>query len=397
MEFMPYSGQTKPLTPALLLLMSVSCGLAIANLYYNQPLLADMGRTFGVDDQHSGIISMLTQIGFAVGMFLFIPLGDIYEKRKLITVLLLAVGLALIFLATAQTLMWLYAASLAVGITTVTPQIMVPLAAEIAAPNERGKAIGSVMSGLLTGILLARTVAGFIGELFGWRVMFGFAAAMMFGMAFILFRQLPASQSRAKLTYNELIRSIGQLISKERTLRESALIGAFMFGAFSAFWTTLTFFLEGPSYQYGSTLIGLFGLIGVVGAATASIIGRLADHVSPKRMIGWMSVVVLLSYLSFGLLGTWLWGLILGVVLLDLGYQGVHVSNQARIYSLLPDAGSRLNTVYMVSSFLGGSIGSACGAAAWSHWGWFGACAVGGGMAAMAFLVWLAHRLSKRE
>lgn len=397
MSFILYLGNSKQLSPALLLLMSVSCGLAIANLYYNQPLLADMGRTFGVDDQHSGIISMLTQIGFAIGMFLFIPLGDIYEKRKLITVLLLAAFLALIFLATAQTLIWLYAASLAVGITTVTPQIIVPLAAEIAAPNERGKAIGSVMSGLLTGILLARTVAGFIGELFGWRVVFGFAAAMMFGLAFILFHQLPVTESRTKLTYIELIRSIGQLIAKQRTLRESALIAAFMFGAFSAFWTTLTFFLEGPNYRYGSTLIGLFGLIGVVGAATASIIGRLTDHVNPKRMIGWMSVVVLLSYLSFWLLGTWLWGLILGVVLLDLGYQGVHVSNQARIYSLLPDAGSRLNTVYMVSSFLGGSIGSVCGTAAWSRWGWSGTCAVGGSMAATAFLVWLGHRLTKRE
>ncbi|WP_237100007.1 MFS transporter [Paenibacillus azoreducens] len=159
MSFILHLGNSKQLSPALLLLMSVSCGLAIANLYYNQPLLADMGRTFGVDDQHSGIISMLTQVGFAIGMFLFIPLGDIYEKRKLITVLLLAAFLALIFLATAQTLIWLYAASLAVGITTVTPQIIIPLAAEIAAPNERGKAIGSVMSGLLTGILLARTVA----------------------------------------------------------------------------------------------------------------------------------------------------------------------------------------------------------------------------------------------
>ncbi|MFD2115627.1 MFS transporter [Paenibacillus yanchengensis] len=355
---MPHSGQMKQLSSALVLLMAVSCGLAI---------------------------------------FIFIRLGDIYEKRKLITILLLAVGVALIFLAVAKSLKWVYAASFIVGITTVTPQIIVPLAAELAPPQQRGKTIGSVMSGLLSGILLARTVAGFVGELYNWRVMFGFAASMMFVLAFILHRYLPVSQPKLKLSYMELLRSIGQLIFKERTLRESALIGAFIFGSFSAFWTSLTFFLEGPSYQYGSTFIGLFGLIGVVGAATATVIGRLTDRVSPKRMIGVMSVIVLLSYLTFWQLGTWLWGLIIGVVLLDLGYQGVHVSNQARIYSLLPEAGSRLNTVYMVSSFLGGSIGSACGAVAWSYWGWSGVCAVGGSMALIAFLVWLGHRLLKRN
>ena len=390
---MPHSEQPKQLSTTLVLLMAVSSGLGIANLYYNQPLLADIGRTFGADDQYSGLVSMLTQIGFATGLFIFIPFGDILEKRKLITVLLLSVGVALISLSLAKNLTWVYIASFMVGITTVTPQIIIPFAAELAPQNERGKAIGNVMSGLLIGILLARTVAGFIGDLFSWRVMFGFAAALMFGLAYVLHRYLPVSQPIMKLSYFGLIRSIGQLIASQRTLRESALIGAFVFGSFSAFWTTLTFFLEGPNYQYGSSATGLFGLVGIVGAATASVIGRLADRVSPKHMIGWMSTVVIIAYLSFGLLGTRLWGLFIGVVLLDLGYQGVHVSNQARIYSLLPNARSRLNTVYMVSSFLGGSIGSAWGTIAWHRWGWLGACAIGGGMATAAFLIWLGHRL----
>lgn len=390
---MPHSERPKQLPTTLILLMAVSCGLGIANMYYNQPLLADIGRTFGADDQQSGLVSMLTQIGFALGMFIFIPFGDILEKRRLITVLLLSVGVALISLSVAQNLTWVYIASFMVGITTVTPQIIVPFVAELAPPNERGKAIGNVMSGLLIGILLARTVAGFIGDLFSWRVMFGFAAALMFGLAYILFRNLPVSQPTMKLSYFGLIRSIGQLIANQRTLRESSLIGSFVFGSFSAFWTTLTFFLEGPNYQYGSSAAGLFGLVGIVGAVTASVIGRLADRISPKHMIGWMSMVVLIAYLSFWLLGTRLWGLLIGIILLDLGYQAVHVSNQARIYSLLPNAKSRLNTVYMVSSFLGGSIGSACGTIAWYHWGWIGACAIGGGMATVAFLIWLGHRL----
>lgn len=395
---MSHSGSTtKHLSPALVLLMAVSCGITVANLYYNQPLLADIGRTFGIDVGQLGIISMLTQIGYAVGMFLFIPLGDIYEKRKLITALLIIVGLALIALATAQNLTWVYLASFAVGITTVAPQMIVPLVAEIAPPNERGKAIGNVMSGLLIGILLARTVAGFVGELFNWRVMFGIAAVMMFGLSFILKRKLPVSQPKIKLSYIALIRSMGQLIAELRTLREAALIGAFMFGSFSVFWTSLTFFLEGPSYQYGSAVTGLFGLVGVVGAAAASVIGRLADRVSPKRMVGFMIVTALLSYVSFWLLGAFIWGLIAGVILLDLGVQGGQVSNQARIYSLQPDARSRLNTIYMVSSFLGGSIGSALGAYAWSCWGWAGSCAIGGSMAAIAFLIWTTYRLTNQK
>ncbi|MDB4865841.1 MAG: transporter permease [Cohnella sp.] len=391
------SRRANPLSTGLVLLMAISCGLAVANLYYNQPLLGDIGRDFGVNAQHVGIIPMLTQIGYAAGMFLFIPLGDIRERRKLITVLLLAVGLALIGVATAQNLMWIYIASLAVGITTVAPQMIVPLAAQLAHPQERGKVIGNVMSGLLIGILLARTIAGLVGEIFGWRFMFWLAAAMMFALAYILKRQLPESRPEIQLSYPHLIRSMGKLILEQRTLREAALIAACLFGSFSVFWTSLTFYLEGPSFGYGSAVTGLFGLVGVVGASAASVIGRLADRVSPVRMVGFMITVAILSYLSFWLLGSSVWGLIVGVILLDLGVQGGQVSNQARIYSLMPEARSRLNTVYMVSSFIGGAIGSSVGGYAWSRWGWNGTCAVGGVMVAMALLIWAGHRITGKR
>ncbi|WP_207452442.1 MFS transporter [Bacillus sp. SD088] len=388
--------QAQP-SPTLTLLMAVSCGLTIANLYYNQPLLAEMGRTFGVDDHQSGVISTYTQIGFAIGMFTFIPLGDIYEKKKLILSLLFAVGLALIFLATAQNLYSVYIASFMVGFTTVSPQIIVPFAAELASPYQRGKVIGSVMSGLLIGILLARAVAGFIGEIFSWRVMFGFASLLMFILTYILYRYLPSLKPKVKLSYLELLRSIRKLIVQERTLREAALISALMFGSFSAFWTSLTFFLEGPHYQYGSSMVGIFSLIGVVGVVTASVVGKLSDRFSPKMMVGLMTVIVLLSYVLFGLFGTWHWGLIVGIVLLDLGYQGAHISNQTRIYSLSAEAKGRLNTVYMVSSFIGGALGSAGGVVAWERWEWLGTCVVGGSMATAAFLVWLWHYLLKQK
>lgn len=383
------------LSKSLILLMSFACGLAVANLYYNQPLLADMGRTFHATSHQVGNISMFTQIGYAIGMFLFVPLGDMKERRQLISILLIAVTISLIGVATSQNLIWIYIASLAVGITTVVPQVIIPLAAQMAAPFERGKVIGSVMSGLFFGILLARTVSGFIGGTLGWRVMYWIAAAMMLGLAVILRSFLPKSYPETALSYRKLLKSIGELIVTQRTLREASLIGAMMFGGFSVFWTSLAFFLEGAPYHYGSQVAGLFGLVGVVGAAGAPIVGRWADRLSTKSMVGILITISVLSYMFFGLFGTSLWGLVIGVILLDLGVQGTQVSNQARIYSLIPEARSRLNTVYMVSYFLGGSIGSSLGSYAWYVWKWQGVCMTGGLMIVMGLLVWGVHRIKK--
>ena len=386
-------GQT--LTKGLVLLMSVTCGLAVANLYYNQPLLADMGRTFHANSHQIGNISMYTQIGYAVGMFLFVPLGDMRERRQLISILLAAVTVALIGVATAQNLSWIYIASLAVGITTVVPQVIIPLAAQLAEPLERGKVIGSVMSGLLFGILLARTISGFIGGSFGWRAMYWLAAVLMLALAIILRRFLPRSYPEATLTYRQVLNSLGNLIVTQPTLREASLVGALLFGGFSVFWTSLAFYLEGAPYYFGSQVTGLFGLVGVIGAAAAPFVGRLADRFSPKSMVGVFILVTLLSYLFFGLLGSTVWGLIIGVILLDLGVQGAQVSNQTRIYSLVPEARSRLNTVFMVTYFLGGSLGSSLGSYAWNMWKWQGVCLTGGIMIVLGFIVWGIYRLKK--
>ncbi|WP_274650747.1 MFS transporter [Paenibacillus humicola] len=381
------------LSRGLVLLMAVSCGISVANLYYSQPLLADIARTFHTSARDIGFVSMLTQIGYAVGMLLFIPLGDTKERRGLIVTLLIAVGLSLLAVATAASLPWLYAASFAVGVTTVAPQMIIPLAAQMAAPEERGKVIGNIMSGLLIGILLARTLAGFVGDWLDWRAMYLLAAVMMAVLAAVLRKMLPASYPDKTMTYGKLMKSLGSLIAGQRTLREASLIGALMFGSFSVFWTALTFYLEGPNYGYGSEVAGLFGLVGVVGAGAASLIGRASDRVDPKWMVGFAILTGLLSFCSFRLFGSALWGLIIGVILLDLGVQGGQVSNQTRIYALLPDARSRLNTVYMVTSFVGGSLGSSFGTFAWSLWGWPGVCAVGGSLTILAFLVWLVHRI----
>lgn len=349
----------------------------MANMYYNQPLLAEIGRTFNASSNSVGYVSMLTQIGYALGMLFFVPLGDIRERRTLISGLLIAVSLSLIGFATAQNLTWMYIASFAIGITTVVPQVIIPLSAELALPEERGKVIGTVMSGLFFGILLARTISGIIGDMFGWRAMYWIAAVVMLLLSLILYRLIPATKPDNNSSYSDLLKSMGQLILRYSTLRESSLIGACMFGGFSVFWTSLAFFLEGEPYHYSSSITGLFGLIGVAGAAGAPFIGRLADRIAPKKIVGILLLITLIAYGFFGLAGFTIWSLIAGVIILDLGVQGSQVSNQTRIYALEPAARSRINTVFMVSTFTGGAIGSTLGSFAWQHWGWSGVCLMG--------------------
>ncbi|WP_405174205.1 MFS transporter [Paenibacillus sp. FSL H8-0261] len=380
------------LTKQFILILAIASGLSVANMYYNQPLLADIGRTFHASSNAVGYVSMLTQIGYALGMLFFVPLGDIRERRTLISGLLIAVSLSLVGFATAQNLIWMYIASFAIGITTVVPQVIIPLSAELALPEERGKVIGTVMSGLFFGILLARTISGIIGDMFGWRAMYWIAAAIMLLLSLILYQLIPKTKPENNSSYTDLLKSMGSLIRRYSTLREASLIGACMFGGFSVFWTSLAFFLEGEPYHYSSSITGLFGLIGVAGAAGAPFIGRLADRIAPKKIVGILLLLTLIAYGFFGLAGFTIWSLIAGVIILDLGVQGSQVSNQTRIYALEPAARSRINTVFMVSTFTGGAIGSTLGSFAWQHWGWNGVCLMGGTLIVAAICIWIVYR-----
>lgn len=380
------------LTKQFILILAIASGLSVANMYYNQPLLADIGRTFHASSNAVGYVSMLTQIGYALGMLFFVPLGDIRERRTLISGLLIAVSLSLVGFATAQNLIWMYIASFAIGITTVVPQVIIPLSAELALPEERGKVIGTVMSGLFFGILLARTISGIIGDMFGWRAMYWIAAAIMLLLSLILYQLIPKTKPENNSSYTDLLKSMGNLIRRYSTLREASLIGACMFGGFSVFWTSLAFFLEGEPYHYSSSITGLFGLIGVAGAAGAPFIGRLADRIAPKKIVGILLLLTLIAYGFFGLAGSTIWSLIAGVIILDLGVQGSQVSNQTRIYALEPAARSRINTVFMVSTFTGGAIGSTLGSFAWQHWGWNGVCLMGGMLIVAAICIWIVYR-----
>jgi predicted MFS family arabinose efflux permease len=276
--------------------------------------------------------------------------------------------------------------------TTVTPQLIIPFAATLASPEQRGRVVGAVMSGLLIGILLARTVSGIIGAHFGWRAMFVLAGALMVALTLILWWVLPVSRATTALSYPQLLRSLPGLLRREPVLRETCALGALAFAAFSVFWVTLAFFLETPPYHYGSEVAGLFGLVGVVGALAAALVGRVADRRDPRLVTGMTLLIILAAYTIFWQAGRSLLGLTAGVILLDLGVQGTQVSNQTRIYALASETRSRINTIYMTTYFVGGALGSLLGAYSWSRWGWGGVCAAGGLLMAAGLAIYARPR-----
>jgi predicted MFS family arabinose efflux permease len=354
--------------------MAAACGVSVANIYYNQPLLEQMGGAY---------LPVFTQVGAGLGMFLFVPLGDMFERRRLIVTVSSTTAVACILTAISPTLALLSIASLILGLTSIVPHLILPFAAQLAPPAQRGQVVGTVLSGLLIGILAARTVSGFIGAAFGWRAVYFIAAALMAILAITLARVLPRSEVPNAISYPKLLASIVTLVREQPLLREASLIGGLLFGAFSVFWATLAYRLGDPRAA------GLFGLVGIVGALAASAAGRITDQRGPRFTIGIGIVIVIASYALFWLTGSTIAGLVLGVVLLDLGVQAAHVANQSRIYGIQPEARSRLNTVYMVTYFVGGSIGSALGAYGWKVAQWNGVCLAGAVLSVLALAVHL--------
>lgn len=386
----PPDSSPAALSPGLVWFMAAASGATAANLYYNQPLLGDIGRELGASGSALGMVPTLTQVGYAAGMLFIVPLGDSLERRRVIVTMSALVTLALVGAALAPTLPLLVFASFVVGVTTVIPQLLIPFAAHLAPASQRGRVVGTVMSGLLIGILLSRTAAGFVGTHLGWRAMFWIAAGLMLALGGVLRFVLPAQPPMAELPYPALLRSLGHLARTEPVLRLHSLLGALTFGAFSVFWSTLALYLQSLPEHYGPQVAGLFGAVGVVGALIAPLVGRYADTKGDRRINVLAIAVLLSSFVVMWPLGRWLWGMALGVVLLDMGAQANQISNQARVYSLRPEARSRLNTLYMVTYFAGGAGGSWLGTTAWTHAGWTGVCAAGAALCVVALLVlWL--------
>jgi predicted MFS family arabinose efflux permease len=373
-------------------LLAVAAGTTVANIYYAQPLLPTIARDLGVAAKEVGLVATVTQLGYGAGLFLFVPLGDALERRGLMLRLLLATVGALAATALAPSLAALAATSFVLGAVSVLPQLAVPLAAHLARPDERGRAIGAVMTGILVGILLARTVSGLVGQRLGWRAVFGLAAAVAVAVGLALRRHLPRSAPEERVGWGALMRHLAVLPLREPALREASLLGAAGMATFSALWATLAFRLEAAPHHLGPRVAGLFGLLGAAGALAAAPAGRLGDRISPRTVGGACLALAAVAWLPLLLLDRSLLGLALGVVILDLGVQGSHISNLGRIHALPGAERSRRNTVYMVSYFAGGAMGTALATFAWARVGWPGVAAVGAAAPCTGLLLWWSGR-----
>jgi predicted MFS family arabinose efflux permease len=375
----------------LVVLFAVATGLAVANNYLAQPLLDTIRRDFGVSSDVAGLIVTAAQLGYAAGLVLLLPLGDLFERRRLVTVLSVCTAGFLTLAGAAPSIGILLPAVALVGVTSTTAQILVPFAASLAADDERGRVVGTVMSGLLLGILLARTASGLVAEVAGWRAPYFIAAGLMLLLAGLLRWRLPRYREDVRLSYPRLLASTLGMARDQPVLRLRTLYGALAFATFSVVWTTLAFLLAGPRYRYGEATIGLFGLMGAAGAAMAIAAGRLADRGWSRGVTGATSLIMVVSYLLIWLGGAGrLWPLVAGIVLVEVGSNGLHITNQSEIYRLDPEARSRINAVYMTGCFIGAAVGSSTSAFVYARWGWSGISLLGAVFALAATALWVA-------
>jgi predicted MFS family arabinose efflux permease len=387
------SGKTKAIGGRWALpFLGVACAVGVASIYFNQPLLLVMGKDFGEGARTMGFVAVATQVGYACGLLFFVPLGDVAERRALMMRMYGGVALALAGAAMAQGLVWMIAASVCIGLMASVTHVALPMATDLVPEDKRGQAIGTVMTGLLLGILLARTFAGWLSRLGSWRTVFIVAAIINAAFVPLIYRAMPRLEPRRTLSYGDAMRSLWTLFRTEKTLRDAGIVGGLVFGSFSCFWTTLTFLLS-AHYGLGPSVAGSFGLIGAVGAMVAPFAGRMADRLGARAVVTVAGAVLTASYLWLWLteqapfaIGLHMAGLVIGVVVLDMGAQMMQVGNQTRIFSLDQSARSRINTVYMTMYFAGGAIGSALASWTWSRWQWNGVCALALSLVALAGL-----------
>ncbi|WP_260986143.1 MFS transporter [Bordetella genomosp. 13] len=372
------TGVSRP----LLLLLSAGTGLAVASIYYSQPMLGILGDELHASGNAVGWIPTLTQLGYALGILLLAPLGDRYDRKRIILAKAAILFLALLASAAAPSIGVLLAASLAVGLTATVAQDIVPAAATLAHPEHRGKVVGTVMTGLLLGILLSRVVSGFVAEQFGWRGMFLAAAASIVALMAALWRGLPSFPPSTQMPYGALLGSLATLWRQHGQLRRAALAQGLLSVGFSAFWSTLAVMLHGAPFHLGSAAAGAFGLAGAAGALAAPLAGRVADRRGPSRVSRIGALLTAVSFAAMAL-SQWLsphaalWLIGASAIGFDLGIQVSMISHQTIVYGIDPAARSRLNAVLMTCVFVGMAAGGALGSHALAAWGWMGVTALG--------------------
>nr|WP_221374223.1 MFS transporter [Actinoplanes polyasparticus] len=380
------------MTRRLTLLFAVAAGAAVANLYWSQPLLDLIADDVNAGPAAAGWLITATQLGYAAGILFLVPLGDVVERRRLVRTILLCSAGAALLCAVAPSLGLLTGALVLLGVTAVSGQILAPLAGDLADDADRGHVVGTVISGILVGILISRTVAGLVAGVAGWRAIYVIAALIAVGSAVVLSRRIPVLPAREHIPYRSLIASVGQVLRRERTARWTVVLAATAFGAFTMFWTALTFLLSSPPYHYSVQAIGLFGIAGLAGALAAQRAGRLHDRglSLPATGVAWALLLVAFGLALAG--RNSVVAIVIAVVLLDAAAQTIGILNQTRLFALAPGARSRLNTVYVTSNFLGGAAGSATATLLWSAGGWVAVCVAGLAASAFALAVWAVGR-----
>ncbi|WP_203711229.1 MFS transporter [Asanoa siamensis] len=381
----------------LTVLFAVAAGVAIGNLYWAQPLLDLIARSLGASPTSAGWLITSTQVGYAVGVLLIVPLGDVVDRRRLVPGMLLCSAVALVCCAVAPTIGVLLAATALLGLTTVAGQILTPLAGDLAPPARRGQVVGVVGSGILTGILTARTVSGLVAGTTGWRTIYAAAAVVVVLLAVVLFRVLPPLTPKARLPYPALLASVATVALRDRAVRWTLLLGALGFAVFAMFWTALTFRLSAPPFGYSPMVIGLFGLAGLAGVLAGQRGGRLHDRgwSLPAQGAAWL--LALLSFVLIGLAGDSVPLLVVAILALDVALQTSSLLNRARLFDVTDEARSRINTAFVVTNFVGGALGSAAATTLWSAGGWPAVTAAGMACSGVALAVWAAGRRGALE
>lgn len=376
------------LTTGLTLLMAIATGLVVASNYYAQPLLDTIALQFNLTTNMAGFIVTAAQLGYAVGLLFLVPLGDLFERKKLIIVMTTLSASGLLITALSDNIWQILLGTALTGLFSVVAQVLVPMAASIAKPHQRGKAVGTIMSGLLLGILLARTISGGVAMIGGWRAIYWVAFGLMMILVLVLALKLPRYHQKTDLNYFQLICSIGRLFFTTPVFGTRALLGALTFANFALLWTAMAFLLASPPFNYSEGTIGLFGLVGAAGALMATQAGRLVDKGKGKLITTLGLVLLLLSWIPIGMAKYSLIAFIIGVLVLDLAVQAVHVTNQSTLYRIMPEARNRLTAGYMTSYFIGGALGSLLSGYAYEHAGWLGVAISGAVLTGISLIIW---------
>ncbi|WP_438289933.1 MFS transporter [Streptomyces sp. HUAS TT7] len=393
-EAPPGESPASVLPRGVVMLFAVACGAAVANVYFSQPLLVTMGQDLAMSPGLVGSVVTLTHVGYGLGLFFLVPLGDVTDRRRLVVAQLMLLVGALVVVATARTAALLLAGMAATGLLAVVTQTLVAFAASLAPPAGRGRVVGLVTSGVVVGILLARTASGLMADLAGWRSVYLASASLTGLLALVLYRVLPRANDAAPATprYGQLLRSTITLFGRERLLRLRALFGLLIFAAFSTLWSSVALPLSEAPYFWSHRAIGALGLIGVAGALAATLAGRLNDRGLSRRTTGIALALLAASWLPLAFTRSSPGALVVGVVLLDLAVQAVHVTNQTLIYALHPDAGSRLIGGYMVFYSVGSAVGAIAATSLYTVAGWGAVCALGAAFSCLGLVLWVFTR-----